>query len=62
MRFVARTIICTIIDMDDIGQEKLGQDLSLSLNKRLKKNSRSKKFVTRVKKSMVLKVLEKLTL
>ena len=45
--------------MDDIGKERPSEGPILSLNKRLKENSRYKKFVTRVKESMVFKVLKK---
>ena len=52
-------IIRIIINMDGIEQEKLSEGPILSLNERLKLNSRNKKFVTCIKESMNFKVLKK---
>ena len=45
--------------MDDIGQDRLSEGPILSLNKRLKQNSRNKKSVTRVKDSIAFKILKR---
>ena len=45
--------------MGNIRQEKFREDPVLNLNKRLKLNSRNKKFGTRTKESMVFKILER---
>ena len=56
---IMRIIIRIVINMDDIRQEKVNEGPILNLNKRLKQNSRNKKFGTRVKESMAFKVLKK---
>ena len=53
-----RIIIRIIINIDDIEQERFSEGSILSLNKRIKQNSRNKKFVTRVKESMAFEVLK----
>ena len=52
-------LILILINMEDIRQKRLRKGPILSLNERLKKNSRNKKFVTHIEESMVFKVLKK---
>ena len=56
---IMQIIIRIILNMDDIGQERLSEGPILTLNKWLKQNSGNKIFVTRVKESMDFKVLKK---